>query len=185
MATPETFGALPREKAEDVPREQAERTFTEVEHDAIVASRVAQETASLTEINEGLKGQVETLKSEKASVDEKLELMTAAKEEADQKLADFVEAAEEKERIEGLKAERAEKLRATVNAPDTFFTPEKAARWAGMAEPDFDEYLTELTDAFGAAGTKPAPEKASTVTGAPLGEPKTEKKASSAFFGNL
>lgn len=185
MTTPNTFSALPRETAEALPREIAERTFTEAEHDAIVASRVAQETAALTEANEALTGRVETLTSEKAAAEEKLELMEAAKEKAEQDLADTVAKAEEAARREVLKVERAEQVKAAANVPATFITPEKAARWAALPEEEFASYLTDLTDAVGAAVVKPTVEVASTVTGAPLGEPTTPKKASAAFFASI
>ena len=174
MAMPEL--AIPREMASVTPREVAEdRTFTEEEHTAILADRVARETAAKDEEISGLRAQIETLEAEKAELQTKLDVETARAEKAEQ---DFeAHKAEEARKAEtaARKEERVKKVREVAkHLKDDFFSDERAERWAAMETAAFDGYIADLKDASGATDRSSAEKAAeNTAMGGATPEPVT------------
>lgn len=121
------------------------RTFTEQEAYALVADNVQRETAAAT-------AQVETLTSEKAALETKLEVAEAAlateKARADGAIEwhNAVVAQNEREKANDLRKDgRVVRVRETAkHLTDDFFTPERASRWAQMDDAVFDAYISEL-----------------------------------------
>lgn len=153
------------------------RTFTESEAYALVADNVQRETAAVRE-------QVETLTSEKAALETKLEVAEAAlaseKARADGAIAwhEAVLAEHAREKAnEGRKDARVAKVRETAkHLEEAFFTPERASRWAQMEDAAFDEYIAELaavSTGVAPVDTNQPPRETAmagkTVSGAPKG----------------
>ena len=171
-----------RETAEVAPAAPASpRMLTEGEAYAVAASEVQRETAALA-------SEVETLKSEKAELDKKLDLETSAKtaaevarEKAEQDLADYKAEQELKAEQASRSESRVAKVREVAShLKDDFFTPERAARWAAMEDPEFDTYVAELAEVSPkgeAADTSKANGDLPRETAA-AGRPVTEKKGS-------
>lgn len=121
------------------------RTFTEQEAYALVADNVQRETAAVV-------AQVETLTSEKAALETKLEVAEAAlateKARADGAIEwhEAVLAQFETEKAQAArKDERVAKVReAAKHLNDDFFTTERAQRWSAMDDAAFEEYVSEL-----------------------------------------
>lgn len=188
---PNPMDSLPRETAAatDLPRETAEaRTFSEEEHTAIVADRVARETAELEGQNQTLQEQVTALTTEKAELQTRLDTAEVARAAAEQALADYkaeVTATAEKA------ARRAERLasvrEAAKHMPDAWFTDQRADEWAAMEQASFDSFLTAtkevsaaLTANGGEAGAGAAAETAA-LQGAPGGD-QNGKPTSKGFW---
>jgi len=125
----------------------APRMLTEGEAYAVAASEVQRETAALATENE-------TLKSEKAELEKKLDLETSAKaaaeqarEKAEKDLADYKAEQELKAEQAARSESRVAKVREVAShLQDDFFTPERAARWAAMEEGEFEAYVAELAE---------------------------------------
>lgn len=157
----------------------APRMLTEGEAYAVAASEVQRETAALT-------SEVETLKSEKAELEKKLDLETSAKaaaeqarEKAEKDLADYKAEQELKAEQASRSESRVAKVREVAShLKDDFFTPERAARWAAMEDTEFDAYVAELAE------VSPKGEAADKANGevpretAAAGRQVTEKKGS-------
>lgn len=134
----------------------AERTFTEAEHFALLTDRVARETADLTAERDTIKAsldelqqRVDVLEAEKAT----------AQTERDAAVAEFEEYKAELERaaeLATLRDERSAKVTEVTSHLDGYVTAERADRWANMTEEAFDAFLADLTDARPSG----APEKA-------------------------
>lgn len=152
------------------------RTFTEQEAYALVADNVQRETAAR-------QATIDTLTSEKAATDTKLEVAEAAlateKARADGAIEwhTAVLAQHETEKAqEGRKAERVAKVRETAkHLTDAFFTPERAQRWSVMDDVAFAEYVSELAAvSTGATPATDGPPRETAMTGKPVtGAPKS------------
>jgi hypothetical protein len=157
----------------------APRMLTEGEAYAVAASEVQRETASL-------KTEVETLKSEKAELENKLDLETAAKsaaeqarEKAEKDLADYKAEQELKAEQASRSESRVAKVREVAShLKDDFFTPERAARWAAMEDPEFDAYVAELAEVSPKGDTTPKGDGEVPRETAAAGRQVTEKKGS-------
>lgn len=123
------------------------RTFTEGEAYALVADNVQRETAAHV-------ATIETLTSEKAELESKLELAEAAtateKARADGAIEwhDAVLAGIESEKAQlGLKDERVAKVKEVApHLKDDYFTAEKASRWCALDQEAFDAYVGDLKE---------------------------------------
>lgn len=132
-----------------------DRTYTEVEHLALMADAVTRETASLTEAKDGaetkvteLSARVEVLEAEKATLE-------TAKADADKALEDYKAGIEQLAALEKTKAERKDAVKAANEAlPETYFTDERTQRWAAMTEEGFTEVLDGIKAAAGLVGSK-------------------------------
>lgn len=155
------------------------RTFTENEAYALVADNVQRETAAA-------KAQIETLTSEKAALEQKLELAEAAaateKARADGAIewhnAVLEAQATEKAQL-ARKDERVAKVKEVApHLKEDFFTTERAERWARQDDDAFGAYVKELAElatgvpVAGSTETAPPRETAmqgTSVAGAPTG----------------
>jgi hypothetical protein len=123
------------------------RTFTETEAYALVADNVQRETAVR-------QATIDTLTSEKAALETKLELADAAlateKARADGAIAwhDAVMAQAETEKAQlARKDERVAKVKEVApHLKEDFFTAERAARWCTLDQEAFEAYTNELTE---------------------------------------
>lgn len=133
------------------------RTFSEQEHLAILADRVATETASLS-------ASVTTLTTAKSELETKLDVAIAEKAAADKAAADAVKAFEDYKAAETEKAtaaakqtERIAKLTtAAAHLPAEFVTDEaRVARIVAMTDEAFDGYVADLAATNAAPATAP------------------------------
>jgi len=176
-----------RETAERETAEETARTLSQDEHNAIVADRVARETATLTEAKTALESENTELKTKLADSEKARETAEAAKATAEQALADKTAADERQKAAAERFDERAKAVReAAYHLTDDFFTQERLERAAAMEDDRFEEYVKELAEMAAASGKeKPDPTK-ETKDGAPRetamhGSQVTEK----AKTGNL
>jgi predicted nuclease with TOPRIM domain len=130
-----------------------ERTFTEAELTAIVADRVARETANITT-------EVEQLRSEKTELENKLDAEISAKTAAEKSKADveaefeaFKKDTEEREQAAARKDERIKAVReAASHLSDDFFKDEKRIeRIVAMKDDEFTGYVDDLKVTAGGA----------------------------------
>lgn len=123
------------------------RTFTEQEAYALVADNVQRETAAR-------QAMIDTLTSEKAALEQKLELAEAGlateKARADGAIEwhNAVLAAQETEKAQlARKDERVAKVKEVApHLKDDFFTTERAERWAKQDDTAFELYVKELAE---------------------------------------
>lgn len=128
----------------------SDRTYTEVEHVAIVADAVSRENASLLEANAGLEtkvseltGKVAALEAEKATLSSELETEKAAH-------SDFKTQVERANEIEALKSEREAAVKdANPALPETHFTPERVLSWAEMNADTFQVVVDSIKASAG------------------------------------
>lgn len=152
------------------------RTFTEDEHFAVLTAAVQRETAELqtklasltTERDEAVQ-RVDVLEAEKA----------AATTERDKVTADFEayrKDVEEKAAIAERKDARTERVKAAnEQLPDSFFTAERAQRWAEMADEQFEALVADLAAAKSTLETPTEQRQTAAFSGGenPAGEAKT------------
>lgn len=139
-------------------------TYTEDQHFALLTAAVERETASLTEVKQELETQIasltdnsnelqtriDVLESEKASLE-------AARDEAVQAFEDFKADLAEKAEIEARKADRVSAIKAAnSDLTDEYFTDERVAKWAEMADDQFAVVL-EAIETSAKAAKKAAP----------------------------
>lgn len=124
----------------------ADRTYTEAEHLALLADAVTRENASLSDAKESaetkvteLAGKVDVLESEKATLE-------SEKDSAVKALEDFKAEVERAKEIEAAKADRKAKVKAANDAlADDYFTDERVQRWAEMTEEAFTAFVEDIT----------------------------------------
>lgn len=130
-----------------------ERTFTEAELTAIVADRVARETASTT-------AEVEKLRAENTELGNKLDAEISARQAAEQAKTDAEaqfeankKEAEEREQAAARKDERLKVVReAASHLSEDFFKDEKRiARIVAMKDDEFTGYVDDLKVTAGGA----------------------------------
>lgn len=163
------------------------RIFTEDEMNAVLADRVAKETASLSE-------NVAALTAEKADLAAKLDVAEATKVALETEKAAAVKEFEDfKASLEAEKAQAAKKDErlaavkvAASHLTDEFFTDEdRIARIVAMSDDSFAGYVADL----GATNSAPAVEggapRESAMAGTPVVAPvvgETNTSAAAAFF---
>lgn len=136
--------------------------YTEDQHFALLSSAVERETASLTVAKEELEAQVATTTTEKAALETQVSELaaridvleaekaaeTAAKDAAVAEFEAYKTELARAEQVETLKAERAAAVKAAAShLTDEYFTDERKARWAEMAEEQFSALVADLTEA--------------------------------------
>lgn len=138
-----------------------DKTFSEQEHLAILADRVATETANLT-------AERDQLVTEKSELENKLDVEVTARAAAEQRATEAENALVEfKSQVEAdreaalKKTERVDKAREVAkHLDDKFFEDEnRVARIVAMSDEGFEGYLSDLAEA-----SKAAP---ATTTGVP------------------
>lgn len=144
------------------------KTFTEQEHIAILADRVAKETASLT-------GERDKLSSEKAELESKLDVAESAKvaaeqakEAAEKELADFKAGLDALAEQESRKDERLAKVKeVAAHLGEDFLKDEaRVARIVAMEGDAFDGYVSDLAAAAPPAGTTATAPRETAMVGA-------------------
>lgn len=158
----------------------AERTYTEAEHLALMADAVKRETASVTEVKESaetkvadLTKRVDVLEAEKASLE-------TAKADTQKAFDDYKAEVERAREVEAAKQDRVEKVKAANAAlPDSYFTDERIQRWAEMAEAQFTSFLDDISPLAGA--TSQTKETAAFTGGVSPGAKDTKATVGSIF----
>lgn len=152
------------------------KTYSEQEHLAILADRVATETASLT-------GERENLTKERDELAPKLDVAESAKAAAETRVTElqsefdtFKADIEEREAAAARKDTRLAKAReAAKHLKDEFFADEaRVARIVAMDETAFDSYVADLAaTAVSAGATTTAVPRETAMTGSPVVTPTT------------
>lgn len=139
--------------------------YTEAQHFALLESAVERETSSLTEAKSTLETQVASLTQEKETAEaglaeakaqlDKLEAekanVDAALEAKTKEFDDFKAELARTEEIAALKSERVAAVKAAnANLADTYFTDERAQRWAEMSAESFDALVADMGEAAAA-----------------------------------
>lgn len=137
--------------------------YTETQLQDLVTNGVARETAALTEANEELQGQVDTLTTDKADLETKVTGLEAevaaeraAKETAIQEFADFKAEQEEAAEQARLRDERVKAFKEAAGSlhGDDYYTEERAEAWSAMPEEAFASILETVSTAAEAAGKR-------------------------------
>ena len=125
----------------------ADKTYTQAEHDAIVAAAVERETASLQDKiaeleakNDEQASRLEVVEAEKAAAETK-----ATKAETD--LAEYRDEVESEKAAKARRDSREQAMREVAKAlGDDWFTDERKDRWARMSDEDFDAQKAEIAE---------------------------------------
>jgi hypothetical protein len=149
----------------------ADRTYTEAEHLALMTDAVRRETAELADV----KADLETSVSEKAAQVDVLEAEKAALEtkvsEVQAEFDAFKAEIERAREVETAKQDRLSKVKAANEGlAESYFTEERIQRWAEMTEEAFTAFIEDIS-AVAVAG----PAKETAAFGA--GESPTDKTA--------
>ena len=168
--------------------EKEPRTLTEDEAYAIVADRVAKETAELTKKNADLMASNTDLQNKLDTAEAALVAEKAAKETAEKAFETYKTEEAAKREQAALADTRVEAIKTANPAlkdDKDFFTPERAARWAKMDQTDFDDLLAQ----FGRFATKPgeAPKddkgaRETAMLGSPPKDPGTDTTSAGRGF---
>jgi hypothetical protein len=147
------------------------RTFTEAEHQALLQGAVEREIAAATQERDvkitELETRVDQLEAEKAAVEQARDTVQA---DFDAFKADI----EQEREVAAREAERVERVKAAaIHLPDEYFTPQRARRWAEMADEQFAAVVEDFEDAAIAGLSK---EQAKELAGL-SGEAKASKLA--------
>ncbi len=171
---------------------QEPRMFSETEHLAILADRVANETASLKATVDALskdKADIDALAAEKAELATKLDVAQAAlvaleseKAAAVKEFEDFKASLEAEKAALAKKDERLAAVKAAAtHLPEEFFADEaRVARIVAMSDEVFDGYVADLaatnTGVKAPAKVVEAP-KETAMSGKPVDAPKVDAEA--------
>lgn len=125
-----------------------EATFTQAQLDALVRAEVEKATANLT-------AEVSSLKDEKAQLNTRIDVLESEKaaavgkaEAAEKAFEDFkAESAEKAAAAERLETRVSEVREVATHLPEAYFTEERKARWAGMADAEFASLKADLAEA--------------------------------------
>jgi len=146
----------------------ADPKFTEEQHFALLADAVSRETASLTEAKTALETEkselqekVTGLESENSSLQSAIDVLEAEKaaeiasrEKAEQELEEFKNGLAELAAIQERAADRVTRVKASIEAPEEYFTEARAQRWAAMSDEDFEATLADLSESAAAKKDK-------------------------------
>lgn len=167
-----------------MPEQASTRTFSEEEHVAILADRVATETASLTEQVAAkdreiadLRAQLDVAESARAAAD-------AEREKAQSDLADFKKQIEDEREMAARKDERIAKVKeVAAHLTDEFFTDERVARIVAMDQSAFEGYVQDMASvAVVPPANAGAPRETAGLQGEPVTPPATKSAAAAFFF---
>lgn len=121
------------------------RTFTEDEHVAVLTAAVQRETAEVAAARdsalsecESLRSRIDVLEAEKAS-------LVSEKTAVEKELADFRSEIEQARLIAERQQSRVDVVRSRAgHLPESFFTAERAARWAALDDDTFEAAVADL-----------------------------------------
>lgn len=158
-----------------------DRVLTEEEHQAILASFVAKETAELKETNAALSAQVASLTTEVATAKAATDVEIAKVAAAEKALEDFKAAiataaaeAEAAETLEALKVTRVEALKAAGLSEEFLTDEDRVARISAMDEAEFTSYSADLASVAVVATKVEDKKTTKIVTAAKGADVKTE-----------
>lgn len=134
--------------------------FTESQHFALLADAVSRETAAITEAKTALETEksalqetITGLESEKSALQSRIDVLEAEKvaeiasrEKAEADFAAYQAELAELAAVAERKEARLTRVKASIEAPDEYFTEARAARWAQMADEEFDSLLADLAE---------------------------------------
>lgn len=141
----------------------ADKTFTEAEHIAILADRVATETAELTRKNGELTAENATLKNEKDVLEGAKLAAETAKAAAEQALEDFKSESAQAAEIAKVRDERVKAVSDVFG--EAYVTAERADRYAAMPEAEFAAFIDDLKAVAPKPGDPPAPSREAAALG--------------------
>jgi len=128
----------------------ADRTYTEAEHLALMADAVKRETASLAEVKESAETQVSTLTARVDVLEAEKASLETAKAETQKAFDDYKAEVERAREVEAAKKDRLEKVKAAnAGLPDSYFTDERVQRWAEMTEVAFTSFIEDISPLSG------------------------------------
>ena len=157
------------------------RVFTEDEHTAILADRVATETAALTDQIAAKDAEIADLKAQMDTVE--AARLAAEKERDDTKAAfdAFKSEVEQAKEHAQRKDERVAKVKeAASHLTDEFFNDERVERIAAMTDEFFDGWLSDMREGAAKVGVSNAPREAANLVGSAVEPPRTDSGASAA-----
>jgi len=158
------------------------QTFTEEQHQAIVAATVAREVASRDEQIRDLSSQLTALATEKATALAAVDVAGAAKETAERELAEFKAGIEQAAAVEGRKGECVAKMRTILpDKPDEYFTG-RALAWAEKTPEEFDNHFKEMAEAVGGLPGETVTPKETAMAGTPVRKAKPTATGGASFF---
>ncbi len=148
------------EKGKEVAHVADDPKFTESQHFALLADAVSRETAAITEAKTALETEksalqetITGLESEKSALQSRIDVLEAEKvteiasrEKAEADFAAYQAELAELSAVSERKEARLTRVKASIDAPESYFTEARAARWAQMADEEFDELLVEFTE---------------------------------------
>ncbi len=127
-----------------------DRTYTEAEHEALMAHAVQHENASLASAKVELETKVTELTGKVAALEAEKATLEVDKSTAEKALADYTVKVERAAQVEALKSERARAIKdANPALPETHFTPERILAWAEMPNDTFDVVVESIKAAAG------------------------------------
>lgn len=119
-----------------------DRTYTEAEHEALMAHALKTETAALAATKDELEAEVTKLKTQVDVLEAEKATLKADAENVAKEFEDFKADVERKTEIAALKTERAKSVKDANKAlPDTYFTEDRVLAWAEMSEKAFEVVL--------------------------------------------
>jgi hypothetical protein len=125
----------------------AERTFTEIELNALVDAAVTRETAAASQRCTDLESEMAGLRTQLDVAEVAVTTETAARETAELALSTFQTEVTGREAAAARRGERETKVReAAAHLTDAYFTAEKLDRWAAMGDEEFGSYVAEVAE---------------------------------------
>lgn len=159
------------------------KTFSENEHLAILADRVATETASITAQRDQLKQQFDEAQAKLDAADSAKIAAEQARETAEKSLTDFKAEAEEREAAGKRKDKRMAYVKEkAAHLADDWFTEDRLGRIVAMADADFESYVTDLVSAVPAGGEGNREVPRETAMKGEKVAPTADRKSSAAAF---
>lgn len=129
------------------------KTYSENEHLAILADRVATETASITAQRDQLKQQFDEAQGKLDAADSAKIAAEQAREAAEKSLTDFKAEADEREAAAKRKGTRMGYVKEkAAHLSDEWFTEDRVDRIVAMKDEDFEAYVTDLVAAVPSNG---------------------------------
>lgn len=129
------------------------KTYSENEHLAILADRVATETASITAQRDQLKLQFDEAQAKLDAADSAKIAAEQAKETAEKSLTEFKAEVEEREEAGKRKDKRMAYVKEkAAHLNDEWFNEDRIGRIVAMKDEDFESYVTDLVSAVPADG---------------------------------
>jgi chromosome segregation ATPase len=160
------------------------KVFSESEHLAILADRVAQETATLTTSNAELQAALTEAQNKLDASDSAKVAAEQARQTAETELADYKTEVTEREAAAERKDVRvAEVKEKAKHLTDEWFTEERVARIVAKSDEDFTAYVDDLVSSVPAGEESREVPRETALLGARIaGDDKTKVSAARGFL---